>query len=36
MLVDLYPELAGYRDSKGRLTAQALKAIYGCIESGKL
>jgi hypothetical protein len=36
ILVELYPELAKYRDEHGRLTAQALKALYGCIESGKL
>ena len=36
ILVELYPELAEYRDESGRLTAEALKALYGCIESGKL
>ena len=36
ILIELYPELAQYRDENGRLTAQAMKALYGCIESGKL
>ena len=36
MLIELYPQLAQYTDEHGRLTAQALKALYGCIESGKL
>ena len=36
ILIQLYPELARYRDENGRLTAQAMKALYGCIESGKL
>lgn len=36
ILVELYPELDQYRDANGRLTAEALKALYGCIESGKL
>ena len=36
ILRELYPELARYRDENGRLTAQAMKALYGCIESGKL
>ncbi len=36
ILIQLYPELARYRDENGILTAQAMKALYGCIESGKL
>ena len=36
ILIELYPELAKYRDETGKLTAQAMKALYGCIESGKL
>jgi hypothetical protein len=36
ILIELYPELARYRDENGRLTAQVMKALYGCIESGKL
>ena len=32
ILIELYPEL----DENGRLAAQAMKALYGCIESGKL
>ena len=36
ILIELYPELRKYRDVTGKLTAQAMKALYGCIESGKL
>jgi hypothetical protein len=36
ILIELYPELAQYRDENGRLTTQAMKALYGCIELGKL
>jgi hypothetical protein len=36
ILIELYPELRKYRDENGKLTAQAMKALYGCIESGKL
>ena len=36
ILLELYPELAKYCDENGRLTAQAMEALYGCIESGKL
>jgi len=36
ILVELYPELEEYLDSKGKLTAECLKALYGLIESGKL
>ena len=36
ILLKLYPELAQYCDENRRLTAQAMKALYGCIESGKL
>ena len=36
ILIELYPELSKYRDETGKLTAQAMKALYGCIESGKL
>jgi hypothetical protein len=28
ILIELYPELAQYRDENGRLTAQAMKALY--------
>jgi Reverse transcriptase (RNA-dependent DNA polymerase) len=35
-LCEIYPELEQYRDERGRLTGEALKAIYGCIESAKL
>lgn len=36
ILVELYPELEEYLDSKGKLTAECLKALYGLIESGRL
>eukprot|EP01037_Dinobryon_pediforme_P044375 gene44375-56111_t len=28
----MYPELSMYLDAKGRLTAELIKALYGCIE----
>mmetsp|Transcript_16943 Transcript_16943/g.24540 ORF Transcript_16943/g.24540 Transcript_16943/m.24540 type:complete len:377 (-) Transcript_16943:2251-3381(-) len=31
-----YPELEEYLDSRGKLTAECLKALYGLIESGRL
>ena len=36
VLVSMYPELSKYLDAKGRLTAELTKALYGCIESGRL
>jgi len=36
ILVELYPELEEYLDSRGKLTAECLKALYGLIESGRL
>ena len=36
LLCELYPELSQYLDEKGRLSAEALRALYGCIESAKL
>ena len=35
-LCELYPELSHYLDEQGRLSAEALRALYGCIESAKL
>lgn len=36
ILIEMYPELASYLDKDGKLTAELMKALYGCIESGKL
>jgi hypothetical protein len=36
VLVSMYPYLAEYLDNKGRLTVELTKALYGCIESGRL
>ena len=36
ILIELCPELSYYRDETGKLTAQAMTALYGCIELGKL
>jgi len=36
VLVSMYPELSPYLDTKGRLTVELAKALYGCIESSRL
>jgi hypothetical protein len=32
----MYPELEQYLDVNKKLTVQLVKALYGCIESGKI